>query len=317
MRYRQFVVVQLAVLLLLPCASYGQSKSVFTEPGSTLLFDGPDRYVTVGKQKLAVQDPLSSIRRGSGLPALALGGDQVAWGFLLFDHSAYMNHKSVLGVYSILDKSWKMFGKFCGGSVGSATFSPDGTRVAFMAIPTSGDLYWNSQPCVLQILDLATGKLTTIPYPGNVWMNSSLSWSPDGKYLAGQIGGWTYPTQQIVVIDVESGRGTIIAEGMDPSWSPKGDWIAYTDKTRQKCLLIHPDGTGAKVTHVLHPLFYYHEFRFGVVWSPDEKRFLFNDAHGILESIIDVKMLDLETGKVTTKSRNGPAIFGWAHNPKE
>jgi WD40 repeat protein len=106
-------------------------------------------------------------------------------------------------------------------------------------------------PRVLQILDVATGKLTPVPYRGVIDEVAQLSWSPDGKYLVGQFCCSASSAAQIVVVDLRSGKGTVIAEGMDPSWSPKGDLIAYEDKEKQKCILIHPDGTGAKVVRDL------------------------------------------------------------------
>jgi dipeptidyl aminopeptidase/acylaminoacyl peptidase len=309
---------------------------MFTEPNSTLLFGSPDNEVAlaVGKQKFDVHNPPGFIGQGtSPLPALSPKADKVAWGVALPDVTGDENcrnslvvcpmadtpkRKSVMALYSIRNKSWKLYGDFCPGGVGSATFSADGTKVAFSAKSRSGNPDCDSNPDKLQILDLATGKLTPITYSDEVMHNARLSWSPDGKYLVGQLGAWVELNKRIVVIDVLSGIGRIIAEGTNPSWSPKGDWIAYTDSSGEKCVLIHPDGTGSKMVRNLSKgSFSYKIFFYGVVWSPDGNKLLFNEAYGALESSLDVAMLDLATGKVTIRSKHGPAVFGWSHNPSE
>jgi Tol biopolymer transport system component len=216
-------------------------------------------------------------------------------------------------VYSLLDKTWKTYGDFCWGSgIGSKVFSPDGTKIAFtsQAASSSENRLCDFNPSVLQILDIATGKLTPVPYSGYVIENARLSWSPDGKYLAGEF--WrSQSTSQIVVIDLESGSGKVIADGTDPSWSPDGDWIAYGDQMKQKCILIHPDGSGAKLVRDLS------KRRGGVwlsaggaLWSPDEKKLLFDDVQ--VDSLGDVTILDLPSGKETKLPRRSRFVWGWA-----
>jgi Tol biopolymer transport system component len=163
---------------------------------------------------------------------------------------------------------------------------------------------------VLQILDIATGQLTPIFYPGRLRENARLSWSPDGKYLAGEFCCSASSISQIVVIDLASGSGKILAEGTDPSWSPKGDWIAYVDhvdKKRQNCILIHPDGTGARVVQQLTG---YWMFLKGAVWSPDGEKLLFNEE--VMDSSGNVTILDLSNGKTSTRSKNFLFVLGWA-----
>lgn len=272
--------------------------------------------VVTPSSTFALSNPPGFIGQGSSpLPALAPGGDHVAWALPLPKGPENGEYKSAMGVYSMRDNSWKYYGDFC--DAGSATFSPDGTKVAFEAKAKKLDdpnCLSSHGLFMLEILDLATGELTTVPYPGEALMhNARLSWSPDGRYVAGQVGAWASPTKHVVVIEMASGVGRVIAEGIDPSWSPSGDWIAYVDGEMEKCILIHPDGTGAKTVLDISrtPRVLYH----GAVWSPDGSKLLLNEAYGPLESKVDVKMLDLVNGKVTTRSRNSVTVFGWARHP--
>jgi Tol biopolymer transport system component len=209
-----------------------------------------------------------------------------------------------MGVYSLREMAWKFYGDFC--SVGSAAFSPDGRRVAFMGKARSGnpDCGYVYDSDLLQILDLETGGITPVPETGATMDNAQLSWAPDSKRLAMGL------KNQIVLIEIWSWAQKAIAEGSDPSWSPKGTWIAYFVHDRQTCMIIHPDGTGAQSALDLRRRSGGWLFYAGIVWSPDEEKLLLN------EEVIDgvdyhITMLDVATGKVTRESNKGEAVFGW------
>jgi hypothetical protein len=81
-------------------------------------------------------------------------------------------------------------------------------------------------------------------------------------------------------------------------------------------MLIRPDGTGKKVVRKVRSSFF-HPKRYGyaVVWSPDGKELLLNEVNGL--RAVDVVLLDLDTGRLTTKNtENGLAAFGWAARSK-
>lgn len=326
MRNRLRDALMLTMLFMLPSVSSGQTEGTFTLPNSTLLFETTEISPTkVPFQELVIVSTGGSVvvRSPAGsfggdyntaFPALAPSADRVAWRLGLHDDSRKERSRDVLGLYSLIEKSWKTFGNFCTGGVGSMVFSPDGTRVAFasQSIDSAGDGYCFNNPIVLQILDIATGKLTPISYPGRLNENARLSWSPDGKYLAGQFCCSTSSASQVVVIELASGNGKVLAEGKNPSWSPKGDWIAYEDQKEQKCILIHPDGTGARVVQQLSG---YWKFLKGAIWSPDGKKLLFNEEEA--DSGGNVTMLDLQIGKTTKLSKNILFVLGWAQQPGE
>jgi hypothetical protein len=307
--------------------SFGQSKGFFAEPQSILLFDGQsatDFLVVTPTGNFAVPGPPGSIVEvSSPLPALAPAGDKVASSFRFPVGFVFVpcikpgcvqprsaKYKSVMGVYSMRDKAWKLYGDFC--FVGSAAFSPDGKKLAFEVTTRPDDPRFNSLPYpdVLMILDLETGQFTPIPDSGASG-NGQLSWAPDGRRLAVEHKG------HIVLIEIGSWAQKAIAVGTNPSWSPRGDWIAYLADWNETCMLIHPDGTGAKMVLDLGSrtsgwLLFKSGwvFRNGEVWSPDEEKLLL--IEGQMDGPkYDVSMLDLASGKVTTKSKNGASVLGW------
>ncbi|HEX6770646.1 MAG TPA: hypothetical protein VF126_01380 [Acidobacteriaceae bacterium] len=210
-----------------------------------------------------------------------------------------------MGVYSLHEKAWKFYGDFC--SVGSAAFSPDGRKIAFTGKVRSGnpDCGYIYASALLQILDLETGEVTSVPETAAIREIAQLSWAPSGRQVAVALKG------RIVLVEIGSGAQRVITEGADPSWSPKGTWIAYTVHDGQICMIIHPDGTGARVVLDLSRRSGSWLFYDGSVWSPNEEHLLLNeeqfDGHDH-----NVTLVVLATGEVTTKSKNGLAIFGWA-----
>ena len=337
MRVRFLVILQMAALMALSRASYGQSKGYFAEPGSTLLFSGQsatDFLLVTPTGNVTVPGPPGSLPElSSTLPVLAPAGDQVASGFRFPVDFVFVpcskpgcaqprsaKYKSVMGVYSLHDKAWKLYGDFC--SVGSAAFSPDGKKVAFKVETRSDSPTCTYSPGShkLLILDLESGQFTPVPGTELVENNAQLSWSPDGKYIAVEVLVAREDSElhmpyykgpfQIVSIEIGSWAQKIIADGNGPSWSPKGEWIAY-QAPLERCMVIHPDGTGAKM--VLDP-----DRQRGVwslydaiVWSPDGESLLLNEEQSDTGHS-NVTMLDLATGKLTRKSKNSPAVFGWA-----
>jgi TolB protein len=142
-------------------------------------------------------------------------------------------------------------------------------------------------------------------------MITQLSWSPDGKFLAGTAYGMRDGALHIVLIDVATGEMKTIAEGTDPSWSPKGDWIAYS--LGVQCMIIHPDGTGARSVLDKEPKWMNWALNAPIVWSPDGEKLLLNQQK-IYRSPTRVIMVDLATGHAVQKSKNGEVVSGWAPN---
>jgi Tol biopolymer transport system component len=288
----------------------------FSEPQSMLLFSGEGVSGRGGDLNLVTPNGSFTLpelhgwanQHASPIPAISPSGDRVAWSLKFMLNADIVKcdpskkgwcdphprpiFKSVMGVYSVRDKTWKQYGDF--ETVGSAAFSPDGNRVAF----TCDD--------GLVILDLQTGQMAPIQGSNSVFWNTQLSWSPDGKFLAGSNYGHGYG--QIVLIDLATGVEKTIAEGSNPSWSPKGDWISYALTVR--CMIIHPDGSGARSILEKEHKWMNYTLDAPIVWSPDGERLLLNQRQidGTHTRVITV---DLATGHAVKNSKDGELVLGW------
>ena len=323
-------------LMVLNAAIYGQNEHPLAAPDSVVLSGweyGKRLFVTTPAGTFPIQGPPGFTDRGNlVLPALAPGGDRIAWGLTLPDESERTKcdpstvvacalpgptqYKFVMGVYSVSDKEWKTYGDFCDWGVGSAAFSPDGTKVSFPASmrtqDSKCDVGYNTR--ALLILDLVTGQFTQVPNTALVYPNAKLSWSPDGKHIAVQIGD-PGTTNSIVLIQVGSWAQKAIAKGGNPSWSPKGDWIAYDVGAGMACKIVHPDGSDAKLILDAFARRGWENWavHMGAVWSPDGKTLWLNeqgDSGGT-----EVASVDLATGKVKKISKDTPYVFGWVLQP--
>jgi len=288
-----------AALLIGSCsAAYGQNKSTFAMPGGIIFFwDGSleMRLVATAKQQAL---SLHAYPAPWSYPVVAHDGGRVASG--LFASPIPDIHHLTLGVFSVMQQEWNTYGDF--SEIGVPGFSPNGERVAFAAKHAKGR-------SIFVVVDVPGGATDAIDQLATAARGQGPSWSPDGTHLA--VGMEQGDDSKIVVYDLGSSKMRVIGKGTTPSWSPTGEWIAYFE-TPRKCVLVHPDGTGARVLRNLGgPSGFYREFKYSAVWSPSGKQLLLNELKGEGPDL-DVTLADVETGIVTKKSRNGLAVVGWA-----
>jgi Tol biopolymer transport system component len=287
-----------------------QERRTFSLPDSVLLFAEPYQDLTVvGPGGTEILRPPVDVKANSGefaRPSIAPNGDLVSWGFVIAnDDSRARLVRFALGIYSTSDHKWRTYGDF--DMVTATSFSPDGSRIAFTANARGSDKR------DLSILELETGKIRRIKYLAAV----QPSWSPDGKKLAVNIQRGFDKDPILAVIDIDSGNMNTIAEGGgNPAWSPSGEWIAYIVLSGERCMLVHPDGTGSKIVSEAKSTFFtYRRFGYAVVWSPDSRKLLLNKLTNALGKL-DAVLVDIETGRSTTKLKNSVPVFGWVSRGK-
>ena len=295
----------LAVLLSLGHIN-PQSQATFSTPDSLLLFGTYGELRIATPSRVQALRPLGEVAANQGYfvyPSISPRGDLLAWGFAKELQTERTEHRArfALGVFSLREEKWKTYGDF--DDIGATAFSGDGSKIAFVAEQRNKK--------ELLILDVLKGTITNAPYPRGMPESASLSWSPDETQLAIEIQrGEKNPI--VAILDLKTGNVQALGEGVNPTWSPTGEWISYYDPAGAKCLLVHPDRTGLKVTKKLsQSIISYRRFGWGgPVWSPDGKRLLVNEIKGDGPHL-DVVLLDLESGESTTKLKNGLPAFGW------
>ena len=158
--------------------------------------------------------------------------------------------------------------------------SPDGSKIAYFS---EKDFYFVD----LWLANVATGKaerrLFKSTFSSNYetfrFINSSASWSPDGKFLA--FAGKNGAHDDIIVIDVASNdKVATIRTGLSgvttPAWSPDGSQLVFTgyDGGLSDLFIVNRDGKDLRrLTNDryadLHP-----------AWSPDGKVIAFTTDRG-------------------------------------
>jgi hypothetical protein len=299
----------IAVFSVCTLSIYADNSRVFSMPDSTLLFGTYDELRLVTPDRAEAIKPPARVTYNQGYfayPTISPKSDLIAWGFALKVQRdrTKPDIRFTMGVYSIADKSWKTYGDF--DDVGQPAFSPDGLQIVFIAK--------RENTTELLILDVASGSMKSAPHPATAF---SPSWSPDSKRLVLNTTQPSHENPSVTVFNLNTGSIQSLGEGVDPRWSPNGEWIAYYDPSGAKCLLVHPDATEVKVVRTLkQSTFSYRRFGWdGPVWSPDSKQLLLTEMKGD-GNYSDVVLLDVVTGHVTRRARNVLPIFGWAARPK-
>jgi WD40 repeat protein len=114
------------------------------------------------------------------------------------------------------------------------------------------------RPSDMEVVNVSTKDTRLIQ--ANVekrWHFNSQCWSPDDKQIVFENGGSTQ------VYDIASGKIRDLVKGLNPTWSPDGEWIAF--HRSETYYAIHPSGEGQK------KLFHKTRAVSALFWSPDSR----------------------------------------------
>jgi serine/threonine protein kinase len=117
-------------------------------------------------------------------------------------------------------------------------FSPDGQRVAFERVVTTGSRIWIAMLAGGAPVQMTAAKGTS----------TAPTWSPDAEWIAfalGTPGGWSLTKARVGVAAPPSVIRQNIAPFAHPQWSPDNRWIACN--TSEGLMLIAPDGKLSKI----------------------------------------------------------------------
>jgi Tol biopolymer transport system component len=136
-----------------------------------------------------------------------------------------------------------------GSSEDSICWSPDGKKIAFIAIPkgryTKEELnalyikFKHLIPQSLYTIDIETKKVETL-VEDDVWILYSQAWSNDSKEIV-----YVNTNKEIMIYNLDTKSSRKLADGNNPSWSRDGKWIIFSGwpSTEGRYHIVHPDGS--------------------------------------------------------------------------
>jgi Tol biopolymer transport system component len=101
-------------------------------------------------------------------------------------------------------------------------WSPDETRIAFLARSETGDTSDNLETDLI-VVDLRTDASATIAKPDGLWPGSPVAWSPDGSRIA-------FADSHLHLVSADgSDRHNYLIDAESVAWSPSGDMLVIRD----------------------------------------------------------------------------------------
>jgi len=176
------------------------------------------------------------------------------------------------------------------------SWSPDGRRLAFSANLTVANAD-------------GSGYEELRRYPSR-----HPTWSPDGRFIAFGGGGWETPDIYTIGSDGFGERNitnTPAAGESAPSWSPRGDQIAFTFGQASQVAVMAPDGSARRTVYTEGAP------QSETVWSPDGTRLAFLRRPGLYS--IELVVVAVATGS-TRVLAGGNLAYGdpsWSPDSSE
>jgi eukaryotic-like serine/threonine-protein kinase len=158
-------------------------------------------------------------------------------------------------------------------------WSPDGSKIVFAGNSTDSG-------SVIRLLDLATGKLSTLPGSEGLF---SPRWSPDGRY----IGAFSGDSARLLLFDLQTEKWNELAQGSFGwlNWSKNGQYVYVLDQGGKGAVLrIRTSDHTTEHVVDLNNFTTTGRYRGALALAPDDSPLLLRDA-----GTQDVYSLDWET----------------------
>jgi Tol biopolymer transport system component len=264
-----------------------------------------DRYENktyyIRGEQIDLVDPKSDLKLNhAATPALSPDENQIAY----IKRLNAATFDQAITIYNLRDKTFQDLVTVT-KDIYDLYWSPTGKEIAFIAKNDSKDNYASR----LYTVDVNSRQISELD-PGEHC--ASMSWSPDGKEFVVSSEG------SLNIVNRETKSRKNIGTGTVLSWSPKGEFIAYSGRYFEKTeknnwYVIKRDGTNKQI------LFSHKEFIPSgqgfidkLIWSPDMRYVIYHRTAG--EQMYDKKtyLLDLKTKKRTEiHGESGLGIVDW------
>lgn len=180
---------------------------------------------------------------------------------------------------------------------GYASWSPDGSKIAFVSDRDSGDgttnlFYMNAN---------GTGVTPLPPLSGD---QGWTAWSPDGSKIA-------FSTDNSSISYVNLSTGDVVqdlAVGWHPNWSPDGSTIAYINQVGDQTDIFKVPASGGSPTNLTNSS---SAWEFAPNYSPDGSKILFSSDESSGFETVDLYTMTSSGGSKTRVT----SATGWESEP--